>query len=47
MRTTKAELLEEIEDLRDELDAIAEDHPEWFDDIDVTDEDDECHPDDW
>ena len=47
MRMTKAELKEEIEDLRDELDAIAEDHPEWFDDVDDTDEDDESHPDDW
>ncbi len=44
---TKAELLEENEDLHDQLDAIAEDHPEWFDDGDDTDEDDESHPDDW
>ena len=47
MRMTRVELKEEIEDLRDELDAIAEDHPEWFDDVDDTDEDNESHPDDW
>ena len=47
MRMTKAELLEENEDLRDQLDAIAEDHPEWFEDIDETEENDEDYPDDW